>query len=79
MHLPATQDYHPSTIHLGLASLTAHKHSPQVNLFVERCHLLWKAPQVQTWLKKACDRAVDIADGKQEVGAGRWALRVLCI
>uniref|UniRef100_A0A383V684 Transcription factor 25 n=1 Tax=Tetradesmus obliquus TaxID=3088 RepID=A0A383V684_TETOB len=35
-----------------------------VSLFVERSHSLWKAQDVQAWLKTAAEAAADVADGK---------------
>lgn len=35
-----------------------------ISLFVERSHQLWKAADVQAWLKTAAEAAADVADGK---------------
>jgi hypothetical protein len=35
-----------------------------MGLFVERSHSLWKAQDVQAWLKTAAEAAADVADGK---------------
>jgi hypothetical protein len=35
-----------------------------MGLFVERSHSLWKAQDVQAWLRTAAEAAADVADGK---------------
>ncbi|KAK9829524.1 hypothetical protein WJX72_006318 [[Myrmecia] bisecta] len=41
-----------------------------VQIFVERHHLMWKAQDVQLWLKRACDTASDAASA---ASAADWA------
>lgn len=48
-------------------------------IFVERCHLLWKAPAVVSWLKRICDRANEVAAATAEEYTGPAADDWRCV
>ncbi|KAI9106123.1 transcriptional repressor TCF25-domain-containing protein [Phlyctochytrium arcticum] len=58
----STSDPHVATCPLFTQHETPSALSIMVDLYVERCHALWKVPEVLAWLKSQVDAVVDLGD-----------------